>query len=126
MENGYAKSLARPGGNLTGVAAAAFMAVERASRNHFGQVEHVAQFPGVEQFGVKNLAAVVQLDVFVTLLQVTHLLNRALHAFLGAEDADIVEHDFLHFHTDVEGIFLAIPVAQRVKLLARKRRRVGG
>ena len=49
------------------MSAATFLAVERRGRDHFGHIEQVAEFPGVQQFGVEDLARIAHSDVLEAL-----------------------------------------------------------
>ncbi len=101
---------------LVGVRAPAFLARQRGSSRDRRDIEQVAQFPGVQQVGVEDLALIPAAHMLVAFLQFVSLVHRLVHAFIGAEDPDLIFHHFFHLDGDIPGIFFPITAQQPVQL----------
>src|SRR5512135_579923 len=76
------------------------------------QVQHIAQFPCLQQLGIEYLAAVGYLDILVTLAQLLDLGDFLSQPFTGAENAHVVEHRSFQLPAYLRSTFFSARAAQ--------------
>ena len=75
----------------------------------FGDVEHITQFEGVDEFGIEDARVVVYADIFVAFFEGANGIAGGLECVFGSENARAFFHGFAEIIADMgHALFAAV------------------
>lgn len=101
---------------ISSVSTARLLSVLGGINGHLALNEKVLELESLNEVGVPHLTAIRQLDVFVHLRDLVHLLAALLEQVLLTEDGGVTLHGLLESTADLGGRVLAVGEAHSVEL----------